>query len=74
MSQAVKSCPECGSNDLKDNGGADGHTTAHSLHFLAEGVLHGSPLKVVMGTGGLAARMLNPKKFTCLDCGHVFKA
>jgi hypothetical protein len=52
----------------------DGHTTAHSLHFLAEGVLHANPFKLVLGTGGLAARALNPKRFTCDECGHVFKA
>ena len=73
MSHAVNSCPKCGGNRLKDNGGAGGHTTAHSLHFLA-GLLHANPLKLVMGTGGLTARAAHSQKFTCQDCGHVFKA
>jgi hypothetical protein len=74
MSHVATSCPKCDSEHLTDNGGTDGHTGAHALHFVAEGLLHASPLKLVLGTGGLAARLLNPRKFTCVNCGHVFKA
>jgi hypothetical protein len=73
MSHPVKSCPKCGHDKLTDNGGADSHASAHAAHAFVHGFKHGNPLWFVLGTGMAAARVLNPKKFTCLSCLHVFK-
>lgn len=74
MSHARKSCPNCGSNHLTDNDGADSHMLGHGVHGITHGVMHHNPVFLTLGVIGIALRAINPKKFTCVSCGHVFKA
>lgn len=74
MSQQQKGCPRCGCGTLDDNGGMDGHAVPHGLHFVLEGLAHANPVQMVLGAGTFVAGVFNPKKYTCVRCGHVFKA
>jgi hypothetical protein len=74
MSHAVKACPNCGSHRLSDNNGTDSHMLGHGTHAAIHGGMHHHPVLLTLGLIGLAARALNPRKFTCMNCDHVFKA
>ena len=46
----------------------------HGVHGITHGVMHHNPVFLTLGVIGIALRAINPKKFTCVSCGHVFKA
>lgn len=74
MSNSATSCPKCGNTHVTHNDGADSSTLSHALHGITHGIKHGSPFFLVLGAANIAMRMLNPRKFTCHSCDHVFKA
>jgi hypothetical protein len=73
MSGMAKTCPNCGSDNLKGNGGFDGHHNGHLAHSTAHAARDGQLAWVAVGAASIVCSLIFPKKYACNCCGHVFK-